>query len=168
MIVVDTSVWVEWLHHTQHPVAATLERLLQRREDLAITEAVLMEVLSGSPSGEALARIRSQLIGMPILPLEGVADFEEAALIYRACRDAGHTLRSQIDCLIAVPTIRHGASLLHNDHDFETIARHSALKLEPVEPPRDRRHEPQVQERRARWRRRSAPRERRMPTAATR
>jgi predicted nucleic acid-binding protein len=62
------------------------------------------------------------------LPLGGREDFEDAALIYRKCRDAGATVRSLNDCLIAVPVIRAGATLLHNDGDFVTIARHSALK----------------------------------------
>jgi len=69
------------------------------------------------------------LLGFQILPLDGLADFEQAAAIYRACRDTGETLRSLSDCLIAVPVIRAGASLLHNDADFAAIARHSSLRL---------------------------------------
>ena len=133
MIVVDTSAWVEHIRGRSHPVAATLEALIQERADLAITEAVLMEVLAGC-SAATMPRIRSRLLALPILRVEGLADYEEAARIYRACRDAGQTVRNQLDCLIAVPTIRHGASLLHNDRDFETIARHTSLRLEPVEP----------------------------------
>ena len=110
-------------------VASRLERLIEVQADVAITETILMEVLAGA-TGEALARIRAELIARPILRLEGLADFEEAAQIYRTCRSEGHTLRSQLDCLIAVPVIRHGASLLHNDRDFETIARYSTLKLD--------------------------------------
>jgi len=89
-----------------------------------------MEVFAGAASAEDLARIRSQLVALPILRLEGLADFEDAALIYRTCRAAGQAIRSHVDCLIAVPVIRHGASLLHNDRDFETIARYRPLKLE--------------------------------------
>ena len=91
-----------------------------------------MEVLAGVTSAEALARIRSQLVALPILRLEGLRDFEEAAHIYRTCRAAGHSLRGQTDCLIAVLAIRHEASLLHNDRDFETIAQHTPLRLEPI------------------------------------
>ena len=108
-------------------------RYLGIAQYVAITETILMEVLAGATAGEALARIRAELIARPILRLEGLADFEEAAQIYRTCRSAGHTLRSQLDCLIAVPVIRHGASLLHNDRDFETIARYSTLKLDRVQ-----------------------------------
>lgn len=153
MIVVDTSAWVELFRRTGHPVATALKALLAERAELAITEGVLMEVLSGAPTGEGLAEVRSQLVDLPILRLEGVADFEEAAFIYRACRDSGHTLRSQVDCLIAVPTIRHGASLLHNDPYFETIAKHTSLKLEPVDRAAADRRE--VRERAGPWRARA-------------
>ncbi len=129
MIVVDTSAWVDFFQGRTSTVASRLERLIEVQADVAITETILMEVLAGA-TGEALARIRAELIARPILRLEGLADFEEAAQIYRTCRSAGHTLRSQLDCLIAVPVIRHGASLLHNDRDFETIARYSTLKLD--------------------------------------
>jgi hypothetical protein len=133
VIVVDTSVWVDFLRARATPVAARLERLIDEEADLAVTETIFMEVLAGSAPGEALARVRSELIVRPILRLQGLADFEEAAEIYRACRSAGQMLRNQLDCLIAVPVIRHGASLLQNDRDFETIARHTTLKLERVE-----------------------------------
>ena len=129
MIVVDTSAWVDFFQGRTTTVASRLERLIEVQADVAITETILMEVLAGA-TGEALARIRAELIARPILRLEGLADFEEAAQIYRTCRSEGHTLRSQLDCLIAVPVIRHGASLLHNDRDFETIARYSTLKLD--------------------------------------
>jgi len=133
VIVVDTSAWVDFFHGRATPVASTLEHLIEVQADVAITETILMEVLAGATPGEALARIRAELIARPILRLEGLADFEEAAQIYRTCRSAGHTLRNQLDCLIAVPVIRHGASLLHNDSDFEMIARHTGLKMQPLQ-----------------------------------
>jgi predicted nucleic acid-binding protein len=132
VIVADTSAWIEFLRDSPHPAAAKLDDLLDRRADLAITEVVLMEVLAGRRSGDHVEQARDRLMALPLLRLEGAADFEEAARIYRACRDAGHTIRSQLDLLIALPVIRHGASLLHGDRDFEVIARHSALKLEPL------------------------------------
>jgi predicted nucleic acid-binding protein len=130
LIVVDTSVWVDFLQGRTTAVASRLEHLIEAEADIAITETILMEILAGAAAGEALARVRAELIARPILRLEGLADFEEAAQIYRACRSAGHTLRNQLDCLIAVPVIRQGASLLHRDRDFDTIARYSPLKLE--------------------------------------
>lgn len=133
MIVVDTSAWIDFFRGRATPVASTLEHLVDAQADIAITETILMEILAGASPGEALARIRAELIARPILRLEGLADFEEAARIYRTCRSAGHTLRNQLDCLIAVPVIKHSASLLHSDSDFETIAQHTPLKLERLQ-----------------------------------
>lgn len=128
VIVADTSAWIEFFRRSGHPVAAGLRSLLERGAEVGITEVILMELLAGAATVET-PRIRARLIAFPILRLESLEDYEQAALIYRNCRDAGHTLRSQLDCLVAVPAIRHGASLLHNDRDFEVIAKHSALKL---------------------------------------
>ncbi len=110
-------------------MAARLRELIERDEDLAVTEVILMELLAGARSGTGVRELRSRLLGFKVLPLEGLADFEEAGVIYRACRDAGETLRSLSDCLIAVPVIRAGAVLLHNDADFAVIARHSSLRI---------------------------------------
>lgn len=111
--------------------ALVLEDLVADGAEIAVTEPVVMEVLAGAV-GDALDAIRAQLVALPVLRVEGLADFEEAARIYRACRASGDTLRNQIDCLIAVPAIRHGASLLSSDGDFAVIARHSGLKLHPA------------------------------------
>jgi predicted nucleic acid-binding protein len=120
---------VEFLRGTDHKVGVRLRGLIESDEDIAVTEVILMELLAGARSGTAVRDLRSRLLGFRILALEGLADFEEAGVIYRACRDAGETLRSLSDCLIAVPVIRAGASLLHNDADFAAIARHSSLRI---------------------------------------
>jgi len=117
------------LRGTDHEIAARLRKLIERDEDIALTEVIVMELLAGARSGTGVRDLRSRLLSFQILPLDGLADFEEAGAIYRACRDNGETLRSLSDCLIAVPVIRAGALLLHNDADFAAIARHSSLKL---------------------------------------
>ncbi len=133
MIVVDSSAWIEFLRGSQHRVGLALAALLERDADVAITEVVVMELLAGSRPGRELRELRSRLLAFPILPLEGLADYEEAAVIYRTCRAAGETVRSLRDCLIAVPTMRAGAALLHADADFDAISRHTGLKLHPVD-----------------------------------
>lgn len=157
VIVADSSAWIELLRGSGHPVATTLRSLIERRAEIAITETVLMEVLAGRRSGEHTEEARRRLVAFPILRLEGTEDFEEAARIYRACREAGHTLRSQLDLLVAVPTISHDGSLLHNDHDFEVIAQHSALRLHPLDAADGGR---EVRESRGKWRARGRSRSR--------
>lgn len=131
MIVADTSAWVEYLRATGHPADITLTGLIEEGENVAVTEVVVMELLAGGRERAALRELRSRLLAFPILRLEGLGDFEEAARIYRLCAARGRTIASQMDCLVAVPAIRAGASLLHNDTDFETIASVTTLRVEP-------------------------------------
>ena len=138
MIVVDTSAWIEFLRGTPHPAGREVERLISGDEGLAVTEIVVMEVLAGARSAQHLTALRSSILAFPVLDLQGLLDFEEAALLYRACRAEGETVRSLTDCLIAVPAIRAGAAILHNDADFDVISRHADLKIH-----RPRRSRPQ-------------------------
>ncbi len=132
MILVDTSAWIEYLRDTTHPVTEILDALLQTGQVIS-TGPVVMEVLAGARSFSELEELREQLLAFPLLELEGLTDFEEAAKIYRTCREAGETVRSQIDCLIAVPAIRAGAAILHADRDFDVIARHTDLAIHPLD-----------------------------------
>lgn len=132
MIVADSSAWIEFLRGTSNAAATTLRDLIDSDVELAVTEVIVMELLAGA-RGRQGRELRSTLLSLSLLPLEGLADFEEAAVIFRSCREQGETIRSLSDCLIAVPTIRVGASLLHNDADFEAIARHTELRLHPLD-----------------------------------
>lgn len=128
MIVVDSSAWIELLRKTESPVHLRLRELIDSEADIAVTEVVVMELLGGAAT--RVADLRSRLLAYPVIPLQGLADYEAAAVIYKRCRRAGEALRHGfMDCLIAVPVIRSRASLLHNDKDFEVIARHTDLRL---------------------------------------
>ncbi len=120
------------LRRTESSVDLILMRLLAEEAEIAVTEQVVLEVLAGARSERHLNELRSQLLGFPVLPLEGLGDYEEAASIYRSCRRNGETIRKLSDCLVAVPVIHAGAELLHNDSDFDAIARHSDLRIYPV------------------------------------
>ena len=61
------------------------------------------------------------------------ADYDDAAALYRRCRRQGETVRRLIDCLIASAAIRAGAPVLHNDADFEALARHTELRTYEAE-----------------------------------
>lgn len=128
MIVVDSSAWIELLRNTGSPIHLQLRALIDSGADLAVTEVIVMELLGGAATRVADLRVR--LLAYPIVPLRGLQDYEAAAVIYKRCRRAGEALRHGcMDCLIAVPVIRSRASLLHNDNDFEVIARHTDLEL---------------------------------------
>ena len=102
--------------------------------ELAITEVVLMEVLAGGRGEARAARLGDQLTSFAMLRLVPFQGYEDAAAIYRAARRQGLTIRKMTDCLIAVPVIEAGASLLHADADFDRIAQVAPLRIEPVLP----------------------------------
>ncbi len=132
MILVDSSAWVEYLRGTGSKVHRRVRELLQAEGRLASTEVVVMEVLAGARDDAHLERLRRLLLGCELLPLAGLSDYEDAATVYRQCRNAGETLRSLTDCLIAVVVMRAGAELLHADRDFDAIARHAPLRIASV------------------------------------
>lgn len=132
MIVVDTSAWIEWLRSTGSSVHRALGRLVLEGESLYLTEVVAMELLAGARDDADEDRLRAGPLGLPIITLAGVTDFEAAADLYRRCRRAGETIRGLTDCLVAVPTIAAEAQLLHADGDFDKLARHSPLRLFPL------------------------------------
>lgn len=89
-----------------------------------------MELLAGTRNAAERLRLRARLIGLPRLAVHGLADFESAAELYRTCRGRGATVRKLIDCLIASVAIREHATVLHNDRDFDVLARHTRLWIE--------------------------------------
>lgn len=130
MILVDTSAWIELLRGTGHPAHLTLRHHLQRRSPIATTEPVIMELLAGTRSVSERARLRSRLLALPRLAVRGLADFESAAELYCVCRGRGATVRKLMDCLIAGVAIREKVSVLHNDRDYEVLARYTPLRIE--------------------------------------
>lgn len=134
MILPDSSAWIEFLRVTGHRADRAL-RALAGRIDVIVTEPIVMELLAGTRSERHAARLRAVLGEYPIAPVGGLDSYEAAAAIQRACRRAGDTVRNSIDCLIAAVAIRVGASILHNDRDFDVIARHTELRIEPVGTP---------------------------------
>jgi predicted nucleic acid-binding protein len=128
---VDTSAWVEFLRGTGSPVGIQLRGLLTDRAPLATTEPIVMEVLAGARDDKHLGRLRRLVLGGQLLPVRGLADYEEAAAVYRGCRRAGLTVQRLVDCLIAVVAIEANAVLLQADSDFALIAQRTALRLVP-------------------------------------
>lgn len=129
MILVDSSAWVEFLRATGSEVHLRLRSALRKDEALASTDVIVMEILAGARDEADRERLRGLLYGLEFLAVDGPADYEGAAKIYRACRRAGETPRKLSDCLIAAVAIRAGAELLCEDADFATIARHTTLRL---------------------------------------
>ena len=91
---------------------------------LAVTSIVAQELLQGVDTPEAFERLERYLGSQRRVELaDPWLGAVEAARIFGACRAAGVTIRSSVDCLIARIAIEHGLPLLHDDGDFEDIAR---------------------------------------------
>jgi len=128
VILVDTSAWIEFLRDTGSQVCVVVDRLLDA--DLAICDAVSMEVLAGARDERYLIQLRGLLARTTMLPTTP-ADYDDAASMYRSCRAHGETVRKLIDCLIGAVAVRAAAEILHADVDFAALARHTDVQLHP-------------------------------------
>jgi predicted nucleic acid-binding protein len=130
VILIDTSAWIEFLRDTGTTVSDAVHELLM--EEIAVCDAVRMEVLAGARDESHLSSLRSLLARAAVIPTL-TTDYDDAAALYRRCRRRGETVRKLVDCLIAATAIRACATVLHNDADFDTLARHTELRVYSVE-----------------------------------
>ena len=128
MILVDSSAWIEYQRATGSPADVRLTTAIQNDEPLATTGLVLLELLAGARDEQHALDLRRLLDRCRFLPLEEPSDHEAAAAVYRSCRRQGVTIRRLPDCLIAAVAMRTSMTLLHQDTDFDTIARHAPLR----------------------------------------
>ena len=88
-----------------------------------------MEVLAGARNERHLHSLRRLLARAVLIPTLS-RDYDEAAVLYRCCRQEGETVRKLIDCLIGAIAIRTDTTILHKDTDFEVLARYTPLKTD--------------------------------------
>jgi len=131
MILIDTSVWIDFLGGRDTLHVKTVERLVESRKDICICGIVLTEVLQGIRENKEYERTKAVLLKLIFLPMIQETFFM-AATIYRTCRSRGVTIRNATDCMIAATCIQHGVGLLHNDKDFDLIA--TQFNVQIVEP----------------------------------
>lgn len=131
MFLVDTSAWVEYLRKTGSPAHLAVRQLLVDGQPVALTEPVVMELLAGPTRPQDLGPVEALVAGLPSIPVDTVVDYHEAARIYRTVRGNGQTVRKLLDCLIAAVALRTGATLVHDDRDFDAIARCYPLRVLP-------------------------------------
>jgi hypothetical protein len=129
VILVDTSAWVEYLRGTGSPVDVRVSAAIEADEPLATTGIVVLELLAGARDERHARDLGRLLDRCRFLALEEPSDHEAAASLYRACRRQGATIRRLPDCLIAAVAMRTGAEVLHDDVDFDEIARHAPLSI---------------------------------------
>ncbi|MFN2581592.1 MAG: PIN domain nuclease [Candidatus Dormibacteria bacterium] len=132
MILPDTSAWIEFLRGTGSPTHLRLRALVSAGAPLATAAPVVMEVLSGARNDVEERRLLRLLLSLEFVAMNDVHDGQDAARLHRRCRVAGDTVKSLIDCLIAVIAMRSDAELLHRDRDFTVIAKHAPLRIAPA------------------------------------
>ncbi|MBX2895314.1 MAG: PIN domain-containing protein [Cyclobacteriaceae bacterium] len=89
---------------------------------------IFQEILQGLNKEDNPVLIKDLLITCKFLNLDGYFCAEQSAILYRQLRDKGVTIRKPNDCLIAFYAIHFKLELVHNDKDFEKIAKYTALK----------------------------------------
>jgi len=131
VVVVDTTVWIDYFAGRSTPQVAWLDRELTSRR-LGLTDLMVCEILQGISSDKQAAKVLTILKLFEILDSGGVEVAAASAANYRALRAQGVTVRKTIDCLIATVCIRGGHELLHNDRDFDPFE--ATLGLRVVHP----------------------------------
>ena len=127
MILIDTSAWIEFLRDTRSPICERVEVLLE--SEIATCDVIRMEVLAGARDERHLNDLRRLLaIATHIATLP--TDYDDAAALFRICRQRGGTVRKLIDCLITAIAIRVDVPILHNDRDFQVLARHTDVQID--------------------------------------
>jgi predicted nucleic acid-binding protein len=126
VIVVDTSVWIEFIKgHNSREVQRL--RALLGDEEIIVGDLMLCEILQGLESERAASEVETLLRNFQIVPMAGDAIAVAAARNYRSLRRRGITIRKTIDLLIGTWCIENGMPLLHNDRDFHPMTRHLGL-----------------------------------------
>jgi predicted nucleic acid-binding protein len=128
MIVVDTSVWVDYFNGRSTPETDSLDALLSR-ELLIVGDIILTEVLQGFRSQADFRRALLLLGRLEFREMLGREAAIESARYYRRLRAKGVTVRKTIDVIIATFCLRGGHELLHADRDFDLIEQHLGLPV---------------------------------------
>lgn len=127
MILVDSSVWIDFFRGTVTPQVDALDRLLGE-ELVAIGDLMVTEVLQGFASERDFNKARRLLGALDLVEIGGRDVMIEAARYFRDLRARGITIRKTIDTLIATRCIVSGYRLLYSDRDFDSFVTHLGLE----------------------------------------
>lgn len=130
MILVDTSAWVEFDRATGSGVDDRLTHLVANTDDVAVTEPVIMEVLSGARTDHREHDLRRLMQRFTLLRFDPVIDFDAATHVYRTCRRSGVTPRGMVDCMIAAVAWRHNTNILAADADLARVGEVMGITVE--------------------------------------
>jgi predicted nucleic acid-binding protein len=128
VILVDSSVWIDYFRGKTTPSSDLLDRLLGNTP-LAVGDLIVAEVLQGVRDDRQFAAVKRTLASFDQVLIGGHDLAVKAAMNYRVLRAMGVTVRKTIDSLIATRCIESGLSLLHDDRDFDPFEQHLGLQV---------------------------------------
>lgn len=127
MILVDSSVWIDYFRGTATPQVEKLDSLLGS-EPIATGDLILTEVLQGFVSDRDFNQARKLMTSLVIVDLAGQVIAIQAARNFRVLRSLGVTVRKAIDTVIATRCMESGLPLLYSDRDFDPFVEHLGLR----------------------------------------
>jgi len=128
MVIVDTTVWIDYLRGIENAQTDWLDNALTHRR-LGLTDLILCEVLQGIRGDPEFNEVRINLLRFEVFETGGTDLAIAAARNYRNLRERGHTVRKTIDCLIATFCLLAGHELLHRDRDYDVFERFLKLRV---------------------------------------
>jgi len=128
VILVDSSVWIDYFNGTRSAETDLLDRLMGRRE-LLVGDLILAELLPGFRSGSDARRALERFEAFEFCTIGGLGVAIEAAGNYRLLRRKGFSVRTTSDALIATFCMIEGHELLHCDRDFDPFEQHLGLRV---------------------------------------
>lgn len=130
MVLVDTSVLIDYLRGADNAAVGRFQQLLDDNVPFGISPLSYLEVLQGTRTEKDYTAVKSYLETHRFFGLQDEKEsYAAAARIYFDCRRKGITINSTVDCLIAQTAIEHDLVLLHNDADFDRMGRVAPLKI---------------------------------------
>ena len=131
MVIVDTTVWIDYFRGRRTAQTQWLDRALGVTR-VGLCDLILCEILQGTSSDADATEVLAEMSSFDLFDTGGMDLAVESARNYRRLRARGHTVRKTIDCLIATLCLREGHELLHADRDFDPFE--AVLSLRVIHP----------------------------------
>ncbi|MEO5888869.1 MAG: PIN domain-containing protein [Ferruginibacter sp.] len=131
-VVVDSSVWIDFFNKKASPQIEIIKNFIIAEPvitSITLLPIVLQEVLQGIQSNKHYEVVKENLQGFNQFIYDAYAFAINAADLFRYLQKKGITIRKANDCLIASVCIENELTLLHNDRDFDNIAKYTSLKI---------------------------------------
>jgi predicted nucleic acid-binding protein len=121
MVLLDTSLWIEFFSDRKNQAAQFVEDALNNQMAVCVNAVIEMEILQGIREDKLHRQVKEILVNFQYFPDLSRDYFDMASDIFRRCRKSGITVRKSLDCLIAANCLIDGLVVAHRDRDFELI-----------------------------------------------